>query len=78
VSINGNIVSFFYQAGGISAMTFHPDGRTIFCGLDSTLKVRTENFIICCVIYFCKLLSCQFVVNRFTLGSQLGAMMWWI
>ncbi|KAF3332983.1 katanin p80 WD40 repeat-containing subunit B1 [Carex littledalei] len=35
------------EAGGVHAMTFHPDGRTLFCGLDSTLKVYSWEPIRC-------------------------------
>ncbi|XP_023758251.1 katanin p80 WD40 repeat-containing subunit B1 homolog KTN80.4 isoform X1 [Lactuca sativa] len=35
------------EATGVRSITFHPDGRTIFCGLDSSLKVYSWEPIIC-------------------------------
>ncbi|KAJ4809171.1 hypothetical protein LUZ62_021737 [Rhynchospora pubera] len=35
------------EVGGVNAMTFHPDGRTLFCGLDSTLKVYSWEPVRC-------------------------------
>lgn len=32
-----NYLSF--QASGVRTIAFHPDGRTLFCGLDDSLKV---------------------------------------
>lgn len=29
------------QATGVRVLTFHPDGKTLFCGYDDNLKVRT-------------------------------------
>lgn len=31
--------SLFSQATGVRSIKFHPDGRTLFCGLDDSLKV---------------------------------------
>lgn len=45
----------FCQAGGVHAMTFHPDGRTLFCGLDSTLKVCIDFILLC--FFFLLILS---------------------
>ncbi|CAH1448420.1 unnamed protein product [Lactuca virosa] len=35
------------EATGVRSITFHPDGRTLFCGLDSSLKVYSWEPIIC-------------------------------
>lgn len=36
-SSNNSLLIF--QETGVRAVTFHPDGRTLFCGLDGSLKV---------------------------------------
>lgn len=38
-------------------MTFHPDGRTLFSGLDSTLKVCIGTLFYCVFFYFLLILS---------------------
>ncbi|KAK4399094.1 Katanin p80 WD40 repeat-containing subunit B1 [Sesamum angolense] len=35
------------EATGVRAITFHPDGRTLFCGLDDALKVYSWEPVIC-------------------------------
>lgn len=35
------------EATGVRSVTFHPDGRTIFCGLDSSLKVYSWEPVVC-------------------------------
>ncbi|GJU54300.1 katanin p80 WD40 repeat-containing subunit B1 homolog isoform X1 [Tanacetum coccineum] len=35
------------EASGVRSVTFHPDGRTLFCGLDSSLKVYSWEPVIC-------------------------------
>ncbi|KAL0363358.1 UNVERIFIED_CONTAM: Katanin p80 WD40 repeat-containing subunit B1 [Sesamum calycinum] len=35
------------KATGVRAITFHPDGRTLFCGLDDALKVYSWEPVIC-------------------------------
>ncbi|KAK9051736.1 hypothetical protein SSX86_028364 [Deinandra increscens subsp. villosa] len=35
------------EASGVRSITFHPDGRTLFCGLDSSLKVYSWEPVIC-------------------------------
>lgn len=35
------IIISFIQAAGVRAITFHPDGRTLFSGLDESLKVSS-------------------------------------
>ncbi|KAF5176398.1 Katanin p80 wd40 repeat-containing subunit b1-like protein [Thalictrum thalictroides] len=38
---------FLFQATGVHSMTFHPDGKTLFCGLEDSLKVFAWEPIIC-------------------------------
>lgn len=45
--------AFVSQASGVRAITFHPDGRTLFCGLDDGLKV----LIVFVISYTVELLS---------------------
>jgi katanin p80 WD40 repeat-containing subunit B1 len=40
-------VSFVFQATGVRAIAFHPDGQTLFCGLDDGLKVYSWEPVIC-------------------------------
>ncbi|KAL4563163.1 hypothetical protein LXL04_027198 [Taraxacum kok-saghyz] len=35
------------EANGVRSVTFHPDGRSLFCGLDSSLKVYSWEPMIC-------------------------------
>ncbi|GJW70204.1 katanin p80 WD40 repeat-containing subunit B1 homolog isoform X1 [Tanacetum coccineum] len=35
------------QATGVRSITFHPDGKTLFCGLDSSFKVYSWEPVIC-------------------------------
>ncbi|KAE9461812.1 hypothetical protein C3L33_06271, partial [Rhododendron williamsianum] len=35
------------EATGVRSITFHPDGRTLFCGLDDSLKVYSWEPIVC-------------------------------
>ncbi|KVH89578.1 G-protein beta WD-40 repeat-containing protein [Cynara cardunculus var. scolymus] len=35
------------EATGVRSITFHPDGRTLFCGLDSSLKVYSWEPVVC-------------------------------
>nr|GMC88013.1 katanin P80 WD40 repeat-containing subunit B1 homolog isoform X1 [Ipomoea batatas] len=35
------------EATGVRSMAFHPDGRTLFCGLDDSLKVYSWEPVIC-------------------------------
>lgn len=35
------------EGTGVRSITFHPDGRTLFCGLDSSLKVYSWEPVIC-------------------------------
>ncbi|RVW46354.1 Katanin p80 WD40 repeat-containing subunit B1-like [Vitis vinifera] len=36
-----------FQATGVRSITFHPDGRTLFCGLDDSLKVYSWEPVVC-------------------------------
>lgn len=38
------------QGTGVRSMVFHPDGKTLFCGLDQSLKVGL--FLICYLLIF--------------------------
>nr|XP_043619246.1 katanin p80 WD40 repeat-containing subunit B1 homolog KTN80.1-like [Erigeron canadensis] len=35
------------EATGVRSITFHPDGKSVFCGLDSSLKVYSWEPVIC-------------------------------
>lgn len=65
------------EATGVRSMAFHPDGRTLFCGLDETLKVFSWEPIRChdfvdmgwstlgdLSIYEGKLLGCSYHQSR--------------
>ncbi|XP_072988421.1 katanin p80 WD40 repeat-containing subunit B1 homolog KTN80.4-like isoform X1 [Typha latifolia] len=65
------------EATGVRSMVFHPDGRTLFCGLDMTLKVFSWEPVIChdvvnigwstladLTIYEGNLLGCSFHESR--------------
>ncbi|XP_076896528.1 katanin p80 WD40 repeat-containing subunit B1 homolog KTN80.2-like, partial [Bidens hawaiensis] len=41
------IGSTWPEATGVQSITFHPDGRTLFCGLDSSLKVFSWQPVVC-------------------------------
>jgi hypothetical protein len=61
-------VDFLFQETGVRSMVFHPDGKTLFCGLDQSLKVGL--FFMCYLdIIQVALADCMCIV-RYSLGNQ--------